>query len=724
MKRAFPFYKQIEQMDCLPTCLRMVAAHHGRHYSSDFLRRKCYVGRSGASLAGISDAAEAIGLRTLAARVSLETLIAEAPLPCIVHWKQKHFVVVYATSKRTIQVADPAHGLMTYTPEEFRRCWIAEGESDGVALFLEPTAAFHELDDEPHAPRRSFSFLFSYLRPYKPHLVQLLIGMAVVSLLQLFFPFLTQAIVDFGIANQNLGFVYLVLIAQLVLFASRASVELIRGWILLHMGSRINIAIVSDFLAKLMRLPLSFFDSRKIGDILERVGDHQRLNTFLTSSSLNTLFSLFSLLVFGVVVFLYSGTIFLVFLLGSVAVAAWIIAFQRKRRELDYRRFNHLSDNQTHLIQLVIGMQEIKLNGSEIRKRWEWEHSQARLFRTSVRGLVIGQYQQAGSLILNELKNILITFIAAREVIEGRMTLGMMMAVTYVVGQLNGPIEQLLALFNSAQDARLGLERIGEVYAHEDEDAGTFDVPAGGDLEVRGLSFQYEGPRSPHVLRDVDMVIPTGRVTAIVGASGSGKTTLLKLLLKVHAPTNGSIRVGSSDLAHVDTRAWRMQCGVVMQDGYIFTDTILRNIAMADENVTEARLMEALRIANLTELVEALPLGLNTKIGTDGHGLSQGQKQRILIARAVYKQPEVLFFDEATSALDATNERRIMRNLEEFFRGRTVVVIAHRLSTVRHADQILVLDRGTVVERGTHDELTSRRDVYFQLVRNQLELGQ
>ncbi|MFP5247526.1 MAG: peptidase domain-containing ABC transporter, partial [Thermoanaerobaculia bacterium] len=542
---------------------------------------------------------------------------------------------------------------------------------------------------------------------------------------QLALPFLAQALVDTGVATHNLGFVTLVLIGQLTLLISRAAVDFIRSWLLLHMGARINLAIVSDFLMKLMQLPLSFFDSRRLGDLLERISDHDRVQSFLTSSSLNAILSGLNLLVFGAVLFAYSGTIFTVFFVGSIALAAWIILFQRRRRELDYKRFDQLSENRTLLIQLVQGMQEIKLNGAERRKRGEWQTSQSQVFRTIMDSLAVTQYQQGGSIFLNELKNIIVTFVAAREVIAGHMTLGMMLAVTYIIGALNGPLEQLLALLNAVQDTGMALERINEVHdtPGEDEDRTLFiEPPAEATLRLNRVTFHYDGVKSAAALRDVSFEIPGGCVTAIVGASGSGKTTLLKLLLKIHQPTDGAVQVGGLNLNTLRPSSWRARCGVVMQDGYVFSDTIVRNIAMSD-TVDFNRVLDAIRVANLMDVIDALPLGLETRVGPDGHGLSQGQKQRILIARAVYKQPDYLFFDEATSALDAANERTIIENLQEFFAGRTVVVVAHRLSTVRHADQIIVLDRGSVIERGTHAELAAAKQAYYRLVRNQLELG-
>ncbi|MBL7960342.1 peptidase domain-containing ABC transporter [bacterium] len=726
----FPFYKQLDLMDCGPTCLRMIAKYHGKSYSLQNLREKCFIGREGVSLLGISDAAEAIGMRTVSVRVPFEKLADEIPLPCIAHWHQRHFVVVFKISRDQVHVADPAHGLLKYSREEFLNSWAVAGNNgtrEGILLVLEPSPNFFSTEDESLHKNKGFLFLFSYLRPYKRFITQLFVSMAAGTLLGLIFPFLTQSIVDFGINNQNIGFVYTILIAQLMLFAGRTAIEFIRSWIFLHIGTRVNISIISDFLIKLMKLPMPFFDTKMIGDILQRIGDHHRIQSFLTSTSLNVLFSLINLVVFGLVLVLYSSKIFGVFVIGSAVSTAWIFMFMKKRRELDYKRFDQLSDNQSRLIQLITGMQEIKLNDCEKQKRWEWEHIQAKLFKVNMKSLALDQSQQGGTLFINELKNILISFLAAKEVIDGHMTLGMMMAVQYIIGQLNSPISQLIGFVHTAQDAKISLERLGEIHNKEEEESPEKErvtiFPEDKSLYFHQLSFQYEGPHSEFVLQHLDMTIPERKVTAIVGTSGSGKTTLLKLMLKFYAPTEGEIKLADINLQNFNSRLWRQKCGVVMQDGFIFSDSIAKNIAMGDETIHRDQLLKAAHVANISEFIESLPLGYNTKIGADGHGLSQGQRQRILIARSVYKNPEYLFFDEATSALDANNEKVIMENLNAFFEGKTVVIIAHRLSTVKKADQIVVLDRGKIVETGNHAELTALRGHYFHLVKNQLELG-
>ncbi len=731
----FPHTHQLDAKDCGPACLRMMAKHHGKAYSLLKLREQSHITREGVSMLGISDAAESIGFRTMGVSIPFDKLSKEVPLPCIVHWKQRHFVVVYdikgKTDNETIKVADPAHGLLKYTKQEFVKAWLSKKKSEedqGICLLLEPTPDFYvQEDDKPN--KKSFRFLFSYLRPHRKFIIQLILGMILGSLLQLIFPFLTQSVVDIGINNRDIGFITLVLIAQLVLFISQTTVEFIRSWILLHISTCINISLISDFLIKLMKLPIGFFDSKMIGDLMQRIGDHTRIENFLTASSLQVLFSMVNLIIFAIVLGIYSLKILAIFIIGSILYIAWVLIFMKRRRELDFKRFAQMSDNQSNLIQLITGMQEIKLNNCEKQKRWEWEKIQARLFRVNIKGLALNQYQQAGGAFFNQSKNILITFIAAESVVTGNMTLGMMMAVQYIIGQLNAPIEQMIGFVRSAQDAKISLERLGEIHLKEDEEPQSDEgqrmnrQPKLKQISISKLSFQYDGPRSPFVLKDLDLITPENKITAIVGTSGSGKTTLIKLMLGFYQSAEGEIRIGEFKLDNISTQIWRANIGAVMQDGFLFSDTIANNIAISDETVNREKLLNAVRVANIQEYIEGLPLGFNTKIGQEGTGLSQGQKQRILIARAVYKNPQFIFFDEATNALDANNEKIIMENLDDFFKGRTVVVVAHRLSTVKNANQIVVLEQGKIIEKGNHEELTMKKGKYYELVKNQLELG-
>lgn len=730
--RKFPHYKQHDAMDCGPTCLRMIAAFYGRHYSLERLRQKSRITKEGVSLLGVSEAAESLGFRTMGVSISFEQLC-EAPLPCIVFWNQQHFVVVYDIKKHkngfTVYVADPAGERLKYTQDEFCRNWIStedEGVPHGIALLLEPSPEFYSYEGETEQ-RTGFRFLFSYLRPYKKMVVQLILGLILGSLLLLILPFLSQAVVDIGISTYNLNFVYLVLAAQLVLTFSNATVQFIRGWILLHLGSRINIALISDYLIKLTRMPMGYFDTKMVGDILQRINDHTRIQDYLTNSSLNVLFSFFNIVILGLVLAFYNLKIFAIFIIGSLLYFLWVWLFMKKRAELDHKNFAQQSANQSTVIQLITGMQEIKLNACEQQKRWGWEAIQARLFRIRVKGMALSQYQDSGAIFINQTKNILITALVAKFVIDGEMTIGMMVAVQYIIGQLNSPVDQIIEFARKTQDARLSLDRLSDLQTQEDEatldDSRIQEIPSGKNLLAGGLYFAYDGTSEGiYVLNDVGIMIPSGKKTAIVGTSGSGKTTLLKLFLGYYPPQKGIILLGENRLDNYSRKEWRSRCGIVMQEGFIFSDSIARNIAPAAEIIDKERLLMAATMANLSDFIDSLPLGYNTKIGNDGHGLSQGQKQRILIARAIYKDPEFVFLDEATNALDANNEKVIMENLNKFFKGRTSIIVAHRLSTVRDADQIIVLDKGKVVEVGTHDDLSEKKGAYYHLVKNQLEL--
>ena len=724
---------QHDSMQCGIACLQMVCKYFGREYSLDSLSKLCFATTEGVSMLGINEAANTLGLHTISARVTT-TMLGKAPLPSILHWDQNHFVVLYKVKKgKKFYVADPGKGLVTYGLDEFKQHWIStksNGEDKGIAMFLETTPAFftYKMEDEEHIKeKRSFRFLFGYVKKYRKYFGQIILGLIVGSLLQLVLPFLTQSIVDVGIKNQDIGFVWLILLGQLMLTVSRTAIDFIRRWLLLHISLRINISLVSDFFIKLLKLPMSFFDTKLMGDLMQRMNDHSRVNNFLTQQTLNITFAMLTFVVFSVVLFFYNKLVFVIFLLGSILYGAWMTLFLKRRKVLDYELFEQQAINNNKTYEFITSMQEIKLQDCEQRRRWEWEDTQADLFGVQMKSLKLQQTQEAGSIFINEVKNIIITVVAATAVIHGQMTLGMMLAVQYIIGQLNSPVEQLMNFFYSLQDVKISLERINEIHQMDDENGKvglqTSIEDKSEGIDIKDIMFKYD----PHALRktidDVSIHIPQGKVTAIVGASGSGKTTLIRLMLGYYPVLEGTINIGNTDINKLNKKWWRRQCGVVMQDGVIFSESIARNIAVDDGDIDKERLLKAAEIACIKDYVMALPLKFNTKIGRDGVGLSQGQKQRILIARAVYKNPDYIFLDEATNSLDANNERSIVENLDKFYKGKTVVIVAHRLSTVKNADQIVVIDQGKVVEIGNHESLTAKRGAYYNLVKNQLELG-
>ena len=728
---SFPFFRQSDAMMCGVTCIQMICKYYGERYNQKFLSDICYASKEGVSLLGIRDAAVKIGLYTISGRLTIDEL-SSATLPCILHWNQNHFVVLYKVKKRQkFYIADPGKGLITYTMDEFKQHWIGTGrdnEGKGIAMFLEPTQAFYDNTNE-HETRteKPFKFLFGYIKQYRKYFFQIILGLFVGSLLQLALPFLTQNIVDIGIKNKDIDFIWLILIGQLVITLSRTSVDFIRRWLLLHISMRINISLVSDFFIKLLQLPMSFFDTKLMGDLMQRIGDHSRVNSFLTQQTLNVAFSLISFAVFSCVLLVYNRLIFFIFLIGSILYGGWMALFLRRRKVIDYELFEQQAANNNKTYQFLTSMQEIKLQDCEQRRRWEWEDIQADLFHIQMKSLKLQQTQEAGSIFINELKNIIITVVSATAVINGSLTLGMMLAVQYIIGQLNSPIEQLIHFIYSVQDVKISLERINEIHKKDNEEdynrsRTEFDNES-HDIELRNIDFKYDPHALAKTIEGVNIHIPEGKITAIVGASGSGKTTLIKLMLGYYPVMSGEITIAGHNISEYNLKWWRQQCGVVMQDGVIFSESIARNIAVDDGEIDEEKLEMAAEIANVKDFVMALPLKFNTNIGRDGMGLSQGQKQRILIARAVYKNPKFIFLDEATNSLDASNERAIVENLNEFYKGRTVVVVAHRLSTVKNADMIVVVNKGRIVETGTHTSLIEKRGAYFNLVKNQLELG-
>ncbi|MDP1844415.1 MAG: peptidase domain-containing ABC transporter [Sediminibacterium sp.] len=735
MLKTFPLYKQLDAMDCGPTCLRMVSKYYGRSISLDYLRNKSQYGKEGVSLLGLADAAESIGLKSVGAKLSFEQLISDAKLPAIIHWDQYHFVVLTPQStKSKLVIADPAKGLIKLTKDEFLKHWVStteNGISKGVVLILESTPVFKQMnfteDGQIEKRKMGWRFLFSYAIENKRYFFQILLGLLLGSIFQLIFPYLTQSIVDTGINTQNLNFIQIVLAAQLMLLFSQTIVEFIRSRILLHISTRINISLLSGFWAKLLKLPMHFFDSKHPGDIIQRIGDHHRIESFLTGTALNTFFSGFNLILFSFVLLNYNSTVFLIFATGSVLYLLWIRFFLSYRRQLDYKRFAISAKENNATMQLVYGMQEIKLNNAENSYRWAWESLQAGLFKLNFKSLSLNQYQQIGAFFINQGKNVLITFIVAKLVIEAKLTMGMMLAIQYIIGQLNSPIEQLIGFTQQAQDAKISLERLNDIHALDDEEPThkqfNHFLPEEHSIHIKNLSFTYPGAGNEPVLRNINLAIQEGKVTAIVGTSGSGKTTLVKLLLRFYDSYKGDIYLNKTNFKTISPKFWRSISGAVMQDSFIFNDNIRKNITINDDKVDEERLIHACKTANIFEFIETLPLGFYTKLGAEGNGISGGQKQRLSIARAVYKNPKFLFFDEATNSLDANNEKVIMENLQQFFQNKTVIVVAHRLSTVKNADKIILMDRGELAEEGTHAELILKKGKYFELVKNQLELG-
>jgi ATP-binding cassette subfamily B protein len=728
IKNRFPHFKQLDSRDCGPTCLRMIAKYYGKTFSREFLRDKSSITKTGVTMAGIAEAAEAIEMRTLGMRISLESLVTQAPTPFIVPWRQKHFVVVYKTSKTKIYVADPAQGLLTYSHEDFKKAWTNTTDDTGFVLLLEANPQFYALEEDK-TKTKGFSFLLPYFRPYKKLIRQLFVGLLVATIIQFILPFLMQTVVDVGVNNRDIPFIYLILVSQLVLILSQTLVSVFREWLLIHITSRFNIKMVSDFLFKMLKLPVSYFDTRNAGEHLQRITDHTRIQNFISSSTLNMIFSMITFIIFNCILAYYNLTIFFVFIIGAILYVGWTFFFLKKRAELDYKRFDETSQSQTNLLQIISGVKEIKINNSQRKNRWKWEFNQISLFKTSLSTLKLVQYQTIGATFINEIKNIVITFLAAKAVVDGNLTLGMMISTQYIVGQLNLPLSNFITFIQTWQDAKISLERLSQVHTRDDEDLATAkksnELPDTKTIELKNLSYRYGGKSTPFVLKNVNCIIPEGKTTAIVGASGSGKTTLMKLLLKFYEPTKGSINIGSIDLNSINNDFWRMNCGAVMQDTFMFNDTIAGNISESEQNemIDRDKLNNAAFVSNIDDFIQKLPNKFNTELGTSGIRLSGGQEQRIMIARAVYKDPFYLFFDEATSALDANNEKVIMENLNAFITGKTAIIVAHRLSTVKNADNIIVLENGEIVEQGNHNDLTKLRGKYYELVKNQLELG-
>ena len=729
----FPHFSQYDSIDCGPSCLQIITAHYGRKYPLGLLRNLCNVGREGVSVLGITTGAEKLGLSTTAIKISFETLQKNATLPCIVHWQQNHFLVVYRITEKYVFLSDPGSSKQKISLSEFKKNWISDtidNEEVGVAILLETLPSFKTIEPENWNKSESdkgqgLYYFFQHLFKYRKILLQIILGLFAGTALSLILPFFTQGIIDTGIKAKDVDFVILLALGQLAIYAGQLTIEFIQSWLLLYIGARINVTMVSEFLTKIMRMPIKYFDTKLSGDLLQRIDDHKRIEKFLTSKTLGLVFQAIIFIAFISVLAYYNAVISVIYLAGSTLFIGWVIIFLKKRKILDFKRFIELSKNQSKQIEIINGMQDIKLHNAEKQKRWEWQEIQARLFKLNLKFVSLEQYQRLGARLINNIKNIIITVVAARAVISGDLTLGQLIAIQYIIGELNAPLNSAIDFIQSYQEAKISLDRIGEMKIAPLTSvipAFANDLPQ-GSITLKNVSFKYDGTHHFKVLDGIDLKIPEGKTTAIVGLSGSGKTTLIKLLMKFYEPSSGLISLGDYDLRGIDEQQWREKCGSVLQDGYIFSDSIARNIALGDDRIDQKRLFAAAKTANVLEFTTKLPLGFNTKIGPEGMGISQGQRQRILIARAVYKSPEYLFFDEATNALDANNEKVIIKNLNDFFQGRTVVVVAHRLSTVRNADLIYVLDKGKIIESGNHQQLVDHYGAYYTLIKNQLELG-
>lgn len=736
--KTFPNDRQLDVMDCGPACLKMIAKFYNKFYSLQHLRDKCGITKEGVSFLDLSHGAELIGLRSLSIKCTIDDLLQKIPLPAIVHWDNSHYVVVYKTVARqnsrkktsgngSVYVSDPAKGYIKYSSGEFINKWIIPGTDKGLLMAIEPQADFYERrDDEKTERMKTFATFFGYFKPYKKSFINLFIVMLLVTILQGLLPFISKAVIDIGIQTHDLDFINIVLIANIAIVISVLLSNLVRDWILLHVTSRINIALISDYLIKLMRLPITFFENKMTGDILQRAQDHERIRSFIMDNSLNMVFSALTFVVFAVIMFVYNPVIFSIFLGGSFIYVIWVMAFLRIRKKLDWEYFDLVSKNQSYWVETIASIQDIKINNYEKQKRWKWEEIQARLYRVNIRVLNITNTQNLGAQFIDSLKNLFITFYCAKAVINGEITFGVMISTQFIIGMLNAPVVQFIQFVISFQFAKISFLRLNEIHQLEDEheSVGTnnADLPENKNLIINNVAFQYT-PNSKFVLQSINLVIPEGKVTAIVGDSGSGKSTLLKLLLRLYKPSYGEIMIGSMNINNISLRQWREKCGAVMQDGKIFNDTIMNNITLDDERIDYEKLKKALQTANIAGEIEQLPLGYQTMMGEQGRGLSGGQKQRVLIARALYKNPDYLFFDEATNSLDTINEQKIVSALDSVFKNKTVIVIAHRLSTIQKADQIIVMQSGRVVEIGDHNSLMQRTGHYYQLVQSQLNLS-
>lgn len=720
----FPVEYQMDSQDCGPACLKIIAKHFGKFYSLQSLRDRCGITKEGVSLLDLSTGAESIGLRTLAIKCTIDDVVNSVPFPAIIFWKDSHFVVVYHANKKYIWVSDPAKGRIKYTHEEFKKGWYQKGAKQGVLLAIEPTAEFKDSKAEKEQRKNTFSSILKYFTPYQRNFTLIFVIMLLVTALQGMLPFISKAVIDVGIKTSDVNFINMVLIGNISILISVMIFNVIRDWILMHITARVNIALISDYLIKLMKLPVTFFENKLLGDILQRAQDHERIRSFIMNNSLSLIFSILTFVVFSIILLIYNAIIFYIFISGSILYTGWVLLFLNIRKKMDWEYFELLSKNQSYWVETVSSIQDIKIYNYEKHRRWKWEEIQARLYHVNKRVLAITNAQNLGAQFIESIKNMGIVFFCATAVIKGEITFGVMISTQFIIGMLNGPLVQFINFIVSAQYAKISFLRINEIKQLEDEEellsvGSTTILPENKSLILDNVNFQYTA-NSPLVLHNIYLHIPENKVTAIVGGSGCGKSTLLKLLVRLYKPSYGDIKMDKMNVNAINLRQWRSMCGVVMQDGKIFSDTILNNIVLDDEHIDYEQLRKVCRIAQIEDEINAMPKGFETNIGENGRGLSGGQKQRLLIARALYRNPQYLFLDEATNALDTINEKKIVEALNNAFLQRTVIVVAHRLSTIRNADQIVVLDKGYIVEVGNHDSLMERKGHYFQMIASQM----
>jgi len=720
--KSFPFFKQLDAMDCGPASLKIICKYYGKNFSMKYLRDKCSITKEGVSLKDLSRVSDEIGLRTLPLKTSYSDLVNKIPLPCIIHWNYSHFVVLYKIKEDRAYVSDPQSGLITYSREDFEYGW-KKNEERGIILVIEPSAKFYDIEDVK--TDNILSNYFKYLKPHYNFLTQVFVGMLLGVFISLLFPFITQAIVDIGIETQDFNFINILLVATVVLTLSSVFSGYVQSRMMLYVSDRVNINMVSDFIHKLVHLPTTFFERKMTSDILNRINDHNRIQQFILNSFLGIIIATLSLIIYSAILAYYSTTLFLFFIIGTILYVLWVSLFLKKRRVLDYKYFDSNSFNQNEIIQIAENSTEIKINNLQQRKRWDWEKSRFEIYGLNIKLLNLTQIQSIGTNLINRLKNVFITFFAAKAVINGDMTLGMMLSAQYIIGQMNGPVGQFIQFIQSYQDAKISLERVSEVVNDEEEEAVfeklELELPTSKTISIKNMSFKYHSTNN-YVLKNINLEIPEGKMTAIVGQSGSGKTTLMKILLRLYQNYEGSITIENTNFTSINIHNWRSNCGAVLQEGKIFSDTIFQNIVLEEDNVDMEKLNTSLQLANLNDFINQLPQKIYTAIGDVGIGISGGQKQRILIARALYKDPDFLFFDEATNSLDTKNENEISTNLSKTIKGKTTIVIAHRLSTVKNADQIVVLEQGEIAEIGSHTELLKNKGAYYNLISNQLEL--